>query len=341
MYLTLVIPGLLDVPSSALDQTHAEGEALARLLTTSASPPIECEDALAELCRSLGVVRQADWPIAACLAHAAGIDREHFYWLCADPVAVEVGRSDVRVAGLVEDLSPDEAHALTSLLNAHFAADGLRFAAVDPSRWLVGCESTQQLITRPPFDAIGGPLLDYLPTGADSARWRRWQNEMQMLLFEHPLNTARDTQGRARIDSVCLFGGGHYRKPRPAVVSVRTDREWIRDLARSCDVAAGGLPAAFATVSATAAQTMQPSTLVWLNDIDAAALPGQLGALNRAWIAPLTDALTRGVVDQLRVVITGRRRALAFVPRRRSLLARMRERFAPRGLSALLHGTHD
>src|SRR5258706_98729 len=62
--------------------------------------------------------------------------------------------------------------------------------------------------TRGPAAALGKPLLAFMPSGTDAARWQRWQNETQMLLFEHPVNVAREAAGRAPVNGVWVWGGG-------------------------------------------------------------------------------------------------------------------------------------
>jgi hypothetical protein len=59
--------------------------------------------------------------------------------LCADPATLEAGRDDVRLRGIVWDLDDAETAALVETLNAHFAADGLRFVAPTANCWLIGC----------------------------------------------------------------------------------------------------------------------------------------------------------------------------------------------------------
>ena len=110
------------------------------------------------------------------------------YWLLAEPVTLLVGQLDVRLGAVVDDLSADEAAALVATLNSHFAGDGLRFIALDPARWLIAATDVQQLVTHPADDAVGAPISPFLPDGPDAARWRRWQTEMQMLLFAHPVS---------------------------------------------------------------------------------------------------------------------------------------------------------
>ncbi len=208
MQLTLVVSGLLDLPAAVLSGIDAGAPALTRLLAAAGAPMIEREGGVALTCAALGIAKQHDWPVAPYLALASGLDAATPYWLCAEPATFEVGRGDVRMAGTVSDLQRSEATSLLSTLNAHFAADGLRFDAPDPAHWLIGARSAQSLTTLSPDRAIGRPLLGHLPEGADAERWRSWQNEIQMLLFEHPVNVDREAAGRAVVNSVWLWGGG-------------------------------------------------------------------------------------------------------------------------------------
>ena len=131
------------------------------------------------------------------------------YWLCAEPATFEVGRGDVRLSDTVRDLAASETTALLSSLNAHFASDGIRFEAPDAVHWLVGAEAPQSLSTLPPErvhrQAAARSSAGRTPTPGVGAAWH---NEIQMLLFEHPVNVAREAAGRALVNSVWLWGGG-------------------------------------------------------------------------------------------------------------------------------------
>src|SRR4030042_1279579 len=111
--------------------------------------------------------------------------------LAADPVTRTVGRSDVRLAGVVADLARADADALVATLNAHFAGDGLVFVAPRPDAFFVRATTRTRLAPPPPRAALGRPLHLLLPEGADADAWRRWHSEMEMLLHEHPVNLAR------------------------------------------------------------------------------------------------------------------------------------------------------
>src|SRR5580704_8745667 len=112
MQLTLVLPNLLDAPPAALAAVNAP--ALARLLSSAAAAVFEPDGPLAIACASVGIAKQNDWPVAPWLARAAGIDPGGRYWLCAEPVTLELGRVEVRLAGVVSDLDAADGIALLS-----------------------------------------------------------------------------------------------------------------------------------------------------------------------------------------------------------------------------------
>src|ERR1700730_733957 len=210
MHLTLVIPGLLDAAPSALAAADASATALARTLAASPTPALRAEGLPAILCELLAIERQSDWPIAPWRARANAIDPGDAYWLCVDPVNLVVQRDSVRLDRMVNDLDAGEAASLIAALNAHFAGDGLLFHAADPQQWLVKIDRPQHIEKSPADVALGNEVLPFLPRGPDGARWRRWQNEIQMLLFDHPINRERESSRRPMVNSVWLWGGGVF-----------------------------------------------------------------------------------------------------------------------------------
>jgi hypothetical protein len=55
---------------------------------------------------------------------------------------------------------------------------------------------------------IGKDLSDWQPTNGESAKLRRLQNEMQMMLYTHTVNDARSCVNAAVINSVYFHGNG-------------------------------------------------------------------------------------------------------------------------------------
>jgi len=334
MHLTLVVPGPLDLPASVLGGVDACASAFSRLLAAAGSPTIDDDGLLASSCRLLGIAKQSDWPVAPWLARAAGIDPEAAYWLCAEPATLVVGHDDVRLSGLVDDLALHDTEALLSVLNAHFAVDAVRFFAPTPRHWFVRVPHAQRLETRPPDAALGAPLFAFMPAGADATRWRRWQNEMQMLLFEHPANRQREQAGQAPINSIWLWGGGTANPERSAPgAAIFADDERLRDLARGSGVEIAPVPASFDALPPAAAAA------VWLAPIDRGDAIERLGGLDRAWMAPVERALNAGRLSAIELILSGRERAFRFAVRRSSLARRWRAWFSPPRLSRVLAGT--
>ena len=337
MHLTLVVSGLLDFPAPVLAGIEMVAPALTRLVAAAGPPTVEHDGAIAVNCAALGIAKQHDWPVAWWLARAAGIDATAAYWLCAEPATFEVGRGDVWLSGTVDDVDSAESATLLSTLNAHFANVGVRFEAPNPAHWLVGAAAMQALSTLPPEVAIGKPLLGHLPEGSDGGRWRSWQNEIQMLLFEHPVNVAREAAGRAIVNSVWLWGGGQSAAKPQSRIAVLYANAWRpRELAKATGVIYAHVPE---SLGALRERSLQSPALVWLDasaNSDTQQRANWLTAADRDWAAPARGAFHNGTIKSLEIVVTGRAKALRFACKRLSLAARLRNwRAAPR-LSALL-----
>ena len=202
--LTFYIPGFLDRVLLAPDEATP---ALSGLVA-SAPARIEPDGALAFLAPHYGVEKQHDWPLAPLRLAAVGVDTDARYWLCATPVTLEAGLDDVRIVRAADDLDRQDADALIAALAKHFAQDGLTFAAPRPNDWYAGCAMAPDLHTQPLLTVIGRALRAHLPVGADAALWRRWQQEMEMLLHRHPVNSRREQEGLTIVNGVWLQHGG-------------------------------------------------------------------------------------------------------------------------------------
>ena len=116
--------------------------------------------------------------------------------------------------------------------------------------------ATPALVTPALDTAAGRPLRELLPQGADAPRWRRWQNEIQMLLHAHPVNQARASRGRAAATSVWFWGGGRASAMASRAGAIATwggDRVAVA-LAHAAGASARALPTELAPVLATAAR---------------------------------------------------------------------------------------
>ena len=308
-HLVFVLPGLLEVSAAG------RAPALARALAADAAPQ-RVPDGLAPMLAPLyGVERQRDWPFAAIRVASLGIDPGTDYWLAADPIQLVAGHDDLQLASVVGDLAAGDAHAFVAMLNAHFASDGLAFVAPRPGDWFIRTPVAQDLVTHPLDVAIGHTLHALLPSGNDAARWRRWLNEIQMLLHEHPINAARESTGRPPANSVWIWGGG--RRPASGTAKVATYAEGgiAEALAAHIGAPARPRPPALATVMADAPQ-FDTALIAFEHGVDPATLEGD-------WSAPAWTALARERVASLTVIGSGSDGALAWKVPRPSLWQRL------------------
>ena len=202
----LALPGL----QRALACSEPAGQDLAD--ETSLSPPHERVQA-----RALG------WPLvdgrlpwAALWAAAAGIDVGTLGWARLTPAHWHLGTDQVSLLDPAL-LALDEAgsRALLDAVEGLFTSEGFVLAFGDAQRWFLGHPSLAGLATAS-LDRVIGRNVDPWLTGGPPVRLiRRLQNEVQMLLHEHPINAERAARGLLSVNSFWLDGCG-VALPSPA-----------------------------------------------------------------------------------------------------------------------------
>lgn len=129
--------------------------------------------------------------------------------LRADPAYQQIDMNNATLGNPAElDLSTLECDALLQTLNDHFAPDGIRFEYSETSRWYCHFENLIDVTTYPLSAAIGRDVSQCKPTGPDARQWRRNLAEIEMLLFEHVVNTDRQARGQLPVNTLWLWGEG-------------------------------------------------------------------------------------------------------------------------------------
>lgn len=307
MRITLVVPGLLALPSEALARISALSR-LAALATVESCPDLDTA-LLADL--------NSDLPPAPLAALGAGLDLGQAWVVRADPVALVVGRNDVRLAGFAFDLDEAERGGLIALFNAHFAEDGLAFAAPRADAWFASSATTHEIATTS-VDAIGGkPLRDRLPTGRDAARWRRWLTEAQMLLHDHPLARREGTP----VHGLWFSGGGALIERAPiAAFDARAAEGRYGDVLRGLAQVARRVAAPVAPLADVLAKRTTDSVVVALAPIESA---GDLEPLACDFLEPALDALLRASASAVKLIASGDGNVASWSAARASWLARL------------------
>jgi hypothetical protein len=306
MHLVLSLPGLL-APGA---ERGSEAPSLARVIAAAGTPQREPDGLDAALAARYGIDRAGDWPLAPIRAAAQGVDAGSGYWLAADPVTLEPERDDVRLAGTLRDLTPGDAALLVATLNAHFAGDGVAFAAPQPGAWFVRAPGALALRTRPLAVVTGRMVRERMPAGPDASAWRRWQSEIEMLLHAHPVNAAREAAGKPIANGVWVSEGGTMPAAPPAARDTATfaDSGIAVALARWAGTPARPVPPAL-----DAAMAAHPTARTIVVALPA---PPNVAAIERAWARPAWLALSGARLETVTVISDGDEGALAWTARR-------------------------
>ena len=129
----------------------------------------------------------------------------------ATPLHAALGLTDLTpLDPALISLDAEASRALCEAADLHLSVDGVRLSFVDTNTWLVSCASKVSVLTERSDWLIGEPLRPNLPRGRDARLVERWMNELQMLLFAHPVNVSREARGLPPINVVWLWGFGAH-----------------------------------------------------------------------------------------------------------------------------------
>jgi hypothetical protein len=198
---TLKLPRLESLLRGMAPAWRDEGDAF------SFSPPHE-----RALARALGLAgADGELPWGAWHAARDGVDTGDLAWGLLTPVHWEVGSDHVRLtdpaALSIEDA---ESRALCEAVRPLFESEGVALVYGAPQRWYVAHETLQDLRTASADRAAGRNIDPWLPQGPQARLMRRLQNEVQMLLYTHPLNAGREARGALPVNSFWLSGCGAH-----------------------------------------------------------------------------------------------------------------------------------
>lgn len=168
------------------------------------------------LARTLGMEGEdGALPWAARAAAADGIAVGDGVWGQLTPAHWQVGRETVTLtdpAALALDEA--ESRALFEAVRGLFESEGFTLAWGAPLRWYAAHDSLDGLPCASIDRVIGRNVDLWLQT--DTRRFpaarliRRLQNEVQMLLYTHPLTDAREARGLLPVNSFWLSGCGRF-----------------------------------------------------------------------------------------------------------------------------------
>lgn len=255
------------------------------------------------LCEIFEAPRHANAPIAPVSAAFDGLDEG--CWLRADPVHLSLQRDQLVLQSHLE-IDPDEAGQFCASLNKYFAGQDMEFFAPHSQRWYVRLNQSAGIITVPLSQAAGRNVRKLLPKGGEAMHWHRTLNEIQMLLFAHPVNEAREARGELPVNSVWLWGDGESLALRQIYGGVSSDDMLTRMFAAASDAPFMEWKEQWRGNESNGRQLLVFTGLQQaLQDGDLAAWSAALQDFETGYAQPLWQALRSGEISRLQVDVLG------------------------------------
>ena len=107
-------------------------------------------------------------------------------------------------------IEEQESKELMGAMAGFFLEDGITLHYASPTCWRAEGEVFRGLPSAS-LDRVRGRSLDiWMPEGGQGRPLRRLQSEMQMLLYTHPVNDAREARGLAPVNAFWVSGTGAW-----------------------------------------------------------------------------------------------------------------------------------
>jgi hypothetical protein len=160
--------------------------------------------------RALGQVLQlravgGAWPWAALSQETPSNQAQAYFSPCHWQIGMD------QVVMLNPDnlqLSEEESLSLLTAMKPFLTEDGLTVRYIAPTQWHVQGEMLRDLQCASLDRVIGMNLNAWLPKSESAKMVRRLQSEMQMLLYNHPVNDKRSAQRKLTVNSLWIHGAG-------------------------------------------------------------------------------------------------------------------------------------
>jgi hypothetical protein len=203
----------------------------------------------------------------------------------------------------MQGLTGDESDALLAAMRPFLEQDGITLHLLEPGRWLARGEVFADLRTASADRVQGRNLEPWMPSTAEAGGLIRLVSEMQMLLYTHPVNDAREARGALPANALWFSGAGVL----PDAHSKQTSTQDLQVIHRLKDAA--------------------------LNE-DWSAWAATWQELDATLIADLLAALGRG--EPVQLTLCGERHAQTWLAQPLGLMQKIKAKFASQTISNIL-----
>lgn len=137
-----------------------------------------------------------------------------------EPVHIHAARDHlVLTSTQILDIQASEADALFDSAKDIFLEMSDVTHRSMPHKWFIESSALDTLSTVSTAQAEGRNIDHWMPSDTSTEgvarQWRKWQNEIQMIWFNHPVNEARQAEGMLSINSIWISGNGKLADIKP------------------------------------------------------------------------------------------------------------------------------
>jgi len=217
------------------------------------------------------------------------------------------------------DLPEVDARALFDSARPCFEEAGYALEYGDADTWFMRADGWDELLTASPDAAVGMNLTDWMPSGPPARAFRKLQNEVQVTWYTHPVNAAREARGQAPVNTFWPWAGASIATEHAQrLLAQASGKKTARPLVAAFE-APGWLNALAArrlnslTEAVDSASGAETELLIACGNLATAAISAdwsawlaQMQRLEQELFAPLLDAVAKGRIKQLRLVLSHR-----------------------------------
>jgi hypothetical protein len=157
--------------------------------------------------------------LAPSYAKKLNIAAEFSSFLMVEPTHLRADRDRLLIAEAeLLQLNTEEAELIINAINQHFSGE-LKLYLLEDDLWLLGTNlDLTNLVSYPIIDIVGENIDDFLPQGKSRLALHKILNEIQMLLFNLPLNQQRQDEGLMMVNSLWFWD---KKRPKQEVTSMQ------------------------------------------------------------------------------------------------------------------------
>lgn len=217
--------------------------------------------------------------------------------LCADPCYLHADR-DRLLLFPINDLTMEEGTQLRESIQPLLNDFNAQLVPNDLNHWSIWLETMPDIALTAMPSLIGQSIASALPSGTEQNDWLRLGNEIQMALFEHPVNQQRQSAGKLPVNSLWFWGKADWQPQANTWQQLYGDAALFKSLASATSTILQPISEWKSTKTMTGKQLLVFAELDLQNN-----WAQRLEQNTTQYILPLVHKLRRYQIRQLRLII--------------------------------------